>query len=424
MNNNSELLKIYRCNICNKQYSSHSSLCNHNKKFHIINSNVNSKDSKVNSNANSKVDNKDIILNNNNILSKKYKCDYCYKICNSRQSKWIHQKICKQKNNIIANNTLEKQFNDFKNTILEIIQKEPKIYSNTLQNNNNSILNKSNNELQSNKIIKSNDNKFFVDLNKNFMTFNDKPIKFFYYNNQIYYKASDIALILDDIDIDIAIQKNVDNEDIIIIGENIKYIENEDPLTVFINEFGLYSLILTSKNEDGKKFRRWITLEVFPLIIKTDDNNLINNYIEEDLDKYYKKDCVYIIHIKYNIYKYGNTSHLFKRLQTHKTNLKYNKIIKIYDMNNMNDSRRLENKIKKLVKTLNINIIYNNHIEIFQVNNNDLEQLIEKFDELSLTINNDLKFETSVIIEKEKTKQLELENENLKLKLELLKLSK
>ena len=234
----------------------------------------------------------------------------------------------------------------------------------------------------------------------------------------------DLELILDYIDIDVAIQKNVDNEDIIIIGENIKYIENEDPQTIFINEFGLYSLILVSKNDDGKKFRRWITLEVFPLIIKTDDNNLINNYIEEDLDKYYKKDCVYIIHIKDNIYKYGNTSHLFKRLQAHKTNLKYNKIIKIYEMNNMNESRHLENKIKKLVKTLNINIIYNNHIEIFQVNNNDLEQLIEKFDELSLTINNDLKFETSVIIEKERTKQLELENENLKLKLELLKFSK
>jgi prophage antirepressor-like protein len=376
--------------------------------------------------------------NVNNMSNNVNKCKFCLKLFKHQPSKSRHEKNCNQnkfKKMITENIEIKKENIEIKNMLKQLIEKNNKIQSKTLQkinnNNNISLLNKSNtiniildNELQSNKIIKSNDNKFFVDLNKNFMTFNDKPIKFFYYNNQIYYKASDIALILDDIDIDIAIQKNVDNEDIIIIGENIKYIENEDPLTIFINEFGLYSLILTSKNEDGKKFRRWITLEVFPLIIKNDDNNLINNYIEEDLDKYYKKDCVYIIHIKDNIYKYGNTSHLFKRLQAHKTNLKYNKIIKIYDMNNMNDSRRLENKIKKLVKTLNINIIYNNHIEIFQVNNNDLEQLIEKFDELSLTINNDLKFETSVIIEKERTKQLELENENLKLKLELLKLSK
>ena len=34
MTNNSESIKIFRCNICNKNYSSQSSLCNHTKKFH------------------------------------------------------------------------------------------------------------------------------------------------------------------------------------------------------------------------------------------------------------------------------------------------------------------------------------------------------------------------------------------------------
>jgi prophage antirepressor-like protein len=48
-----------------------------------------------------------------------------------------------------------------------------------------------------------------------------------------------------------------------------------------------------------------VTSEVLPAIRKNGCYNIINNYIDEDLDKYYKKDCVYIIHIQDNIYKYG-----------------------------------------------------------------------------------------------------------------------
>ena len=87
----------------------------------------------------------------------------------------------------------------------------------------------------------------------------------------------------------------------------------------------------------------------------------------------------------------------------------------------MNEAIKLENKIKKLTKSLNINIVYNNHIEIFQVENNNIQNIIKKIDELSLK---NINKNNNIIIEKEKTKQLELENENLKIKLELFKLSK
>jgi hypothetical protein len=141
------------------------------------------------------------------------------------------------------------------------------------------------------------------------------------------------------------------------------------------------------------------------------------------------------IHIKDDIYKYGNTSHLFKRLQTHKTNFDYIKIIKIYEMKNINDAIKLEKKIIKLTKSLNINIIYNlgttNHKEIFKVNNNNLKNVIKKIDDFSLEINkkqfsyidqlkNDEIKNDNLKIEND---NLKLENDNLKLKLELLKLS-
>ena len=94
-------------------------------------------------------------------------------------------------------------------------------------------------------------------------------------------------------------------------------------------------------------------------IRKTGSYNIIDNYIEEDLDKYYNKNCVYIINIKDNIYKFEYSSHLFKRLQNHKTNLNYNKIIKIFITINMNEAIHLDNKIKKLIKYIKIILKYN-----------------------------------------------------------------
>ena len=444
----------FLCNICNKFYGSASSLCNHNKKFHTSNGGTPG------------------VLEGT--LKKTYNCDYCNKIFNDKSNKYKHHKICKFKNNIINNTTnntniisslsceyCNKVFATrqskskhkiktckFKNNI---INNTTKIHSKTLQINNTS----NNDIVINNKIIKSNDNNFFVDLNKNFMTFNDKPIKFFYYNDQVYFKAKDITKVLEykntnDVIIDnIDIEYNIDNEDKFEINEILGWsvempvlpysfidtIKNEDLKTIFINESGLYSLILISKNPEAKLFKKWIISEVLPYIRKYGSYSIINNYIEEDLDKYYGIDCVYVIHIKDDIYKYGNTSHLFKRLQTHKTNFDYIKIIKIYEMKNINDAIKLEKKIIKLTKSLNINIIYNlgttNHKEIFKVNNNNLKNVIKKIDDFSLEINkkqfsyidqlkNDEIKNDNLKIEND---NLKLENDNLKLKLELLKLS-
>ena len=59
-----------------------------------------------------------------------------------------------------------------------------------------------------------------------------------------------------------------------------KHVESEDKLTRrfadsgqnrqmwIINESGLYSLILSSKLESAKRFKRWVTSEVLPCIRK------------------------------------------------------------------------------------------------------------------------------------------------------------
>ena len=41
---------------------------------------------------------------------------------------------------------------------------------------------------------------------------------------------------------------------------------NQDKETIIINESGLYSLVLSSKLPNAKKFKRWVTSEVLPSI--------------------------------------------------------------------------------------------------------------------------------------------------------------
>jgi anti-repressor protein len=56
------------------------------------------------------------------------------------------------------------------------------------------------------------------------------------------------------------------------------YLSGQERETWTVNEFGLYTLILTSNKPEAKKFKRWVTHEVLPSIRKagrysTDDMN-------------------------------------------------------------------------------------------------------------------------------------------------------
>ena len=106
---------------------------------------------------------------------------------------------------------------------------------------------------------------------------------------RVWFKAKDVAKILGYRDTDKAIRKHVDKED--------KY---KGPAKtagglqtcVFINESGLYSLVLSSKLETAKKFKRWITSEVLPSIRKYSYYKVIDLRIKQrviiDGVKYHK----------------------------------------------------------------------------------------------------------------------------------------
>ena len=87
-------------------------------------------------------------------------------------------------------------------------------------------------------------------------------------NNQIMFVGKDVATALGYKNPSNALQVHVDSEDkttypIQVSGSNYK------SNTMFINESGLYSLILSSKLPQAKAFKRWVTSEVLPSIRKT-----------------------------------------------------------------------------------------------------------------------------------------------------------
>lgn len=102
-----------------------------------------------------------------------------------------------------------------------------------------------------------------------------------------YFQAREIAILMGYKYPANAIQDNVDDEDKIdyshllkkqgglethhnkIQGPQIRAGTKMHPKTIFINESGLYSLIMSSKLPQAKEFKRWITSEVLPSIRKS-----------------------------------------------------------------------------------------------------------------------------------------------------------
>ncbi len=87
-------------------------------------------------------------------------------------------------------------------------------------------------------------------------------------NNQIMFVGKDVATALGYSNTRKALQDHVDAEDKK-DGVTIRDSIGRNQKAVFINESGLYSLILSSKLPQAKAFKRWVTSEVLPQIRKT-----------------------------------------------------------------------------------------------------------------------------------------------------------
>lgn len=113
--------------------------------------------------------------------------------------------------------------------------------------------------------------------------FESNEVRTLLINNEPWFVGRDVASVLGYSNVSDALIKHVDNEDRRKIDE-IAFRDtigrNQKPL--LINESGLYSLILNSKLDSAKKFKRWVTSEVLPTLRKTGQYSIRDSYTIED----------------------------------------------------------------------------------------------------------------------------------------------
>ena len=126
------------------------------------------------------------------------------------------------------------------------------------------------------------------------------------YEDEIWFKAVVVATILKYTNQRKAIRDHVDPEDKRKLSElmskskrNDSFRLKKDPLkgnegnSLYLSESGLYSLVLRSKLESAKEFKRWVTSKVLPSIRKTGRydhkyNNTLTFNIENETDLHVK----------------------------------------------------------------------------------------------------------------------------------------
>lgn len=86
-------------------------------------------------------------------------------------------------------------------------------------------------------------------------------------NNDIYFVGKDVADALGYVDTNKAVSMHVDDEDKKLNDKTSPSFGQRG--ATLINESGLYSLVLSSKLESAKRFKRWITADVLPALRRT-----------------------------------------------------------------------------------------------------------------------------------------------------------
>jgi prophage antirepressor-like protein len=258
--------------------------------------------------------------------------------------------------------------------------------------------------------VKKETNNNYVDIGKSIFHFDGYCVDYINDNDKYYFKAKEICDILEYVNTNKAILTHVKNKNKYKLQDLIKNpnittntpkgvpkwnplegVYNTDPLegctniqldTIYIDEVGLYTLIMKSNKPEATKFMDWITEDILPSLRKTGEYKMKTF----DFAKYENKNCLYIFNVDKTIYKFGRTRNLEERFGSHKTaKMLYNpeiqvKHIEVFERHD--DLIEIEDILKEYVKGLNIQTKYNGGVEFFNGDKNtikDIKQLIESF---------------------------------------------
>lgn len=146
-------------------------------------------------------------------------------------------------------------------------------------------------------------------------------------------------------------------------------------------------ICLMSPTEKSQQFRRYFLQmeKLFKEIASAEYLSKLTNPIYEfnlydtDVGKFKGHETIYVIHIEKNIYKFGHTGIITRRLETHKRELNYDYVVKMWSCDDRSVSKNIEDNIKLYIKHKKIGIIYKNHSEIFQTD--DLFSILTTIDD-------------------------------------------
>ncbi|MCG1009259.1 ORF6C domain-containing protein [Salinicoccus sp. ID82-1] len=96
-------------------------------------------------------------------------------------------------------------------------------------------------------------------------SFEDNDVRTTVINDQPYFVASDVCAVLEIKNSRDAVSRLEDDEK----ATSVVPTHYGDKLMHVINESGLYALIFSSRKEEARKFRKWVTSEVLPQIRQT-----------------------------------------------------------------------------------------------------------------------------------------------------------
>lgn len=95
--------------------------------------------------------------------------------------------------------------------------------------------------------------------------FRDNTVRSVVIDNEPWFIAKDVCEVLELADVSKACSRLDEDEKLV----RVLFVSGQNRDSLFINESGLYSLILTSRKPQAKEFKKWITSEVLPSIRKT-----------------------------------------------------------------------------------------------------------------------------------------------------------
>ena len=169
----------------------------------------------------------------------------------------------------------------------------------------------------------------------------------------IWFNAKQICISLKYKELKKTISNNIDKEDKIQLKNiNISFKLQQQPDSIYINESGLYTLLIKSRNKKSKKFVKWLTSDVLPnlrrdkifssdeditkLLKKINDLEAKNKLLHNDLklEKFPDGGIVYVIEESdidgETYYRIGKTDNMNKRIQIHNTHSIHNKTVVHY----------------------------------------------------------------------------------------------